>query len=261
VVIAALVFPFARSARRRAHVRLWSRSVLDILAVRLDVVGEPAHAPGAPLMLVANHVSWLDVLAINAVAPARFVAKSEVRAWPVVGWLTEQAGTHFIRRHHRRDAARLSAALVRVMRQGDPVAVFPEATTTDGGTVLHFYSSLLQPAVAAGAAVQPVAVRYTRADGTPCTEAAFTGGLSLWGSLRLMAAQPGIRAQLAFLPPLASTGRHRRELARGARDLILQTLFPRAPSNPAGPAFDPPGAARSTRVPRRSRCRGRSRPR
>lgn len=224
--IAAFVFPFTGREGRRAHVQRWSRQVLDILDVSLQLAGTPPQPAGAPIMLVANHVSWLDILAINAVLPVRFVAKSEVRAWPVIGWLSERAGTLFIRRAQRADAARISGKLAQVMRDGEAAAVFPEATSSDGSTVLKFHSSLLQPAVLAGATVHPVALRYARPDGAHCAEAAFVGGISLWESLNLMATQPATLAFLDFLPPLESAGRHRRELASAAREAILRSLFP-----------------------------------
>ena len=117
------------------------------------------------------------------------------------------------------------------MRDGDPVAVFPEATTTDGDTVLKFNSSLLQPGVIAGAALYPVAIRFERADGTLCVEAAYDGDKSLWDTLRLMVTQPEIRARLAFLPPLENRGQHRRELAHAAPEAIARSLFPPARDN------------------------------
>ncbi len=244
IAVAALVFPFVRPEIRRAHIRDWSRGLLDILAVRLRVTGVRPETHGAPLMLVANHVSWLDIYVINAVQPACFVAKSEIRAWPVIGWLSEKTGTLFIQRARRRDIVRVNERLTQVMRDGDPVVVFPEATTTDGATVIKFHSSLLQPAVLAGAVLQPVAIRYVRGDGTRCEEAAYYGGNTLWGSLKIVAAQPEICAEMAFLPALESGGRRRGELAGAARELILRSLFPSVPGNPAGRAGGPQAAAR-----------------
>lgn len=198
----------------------------------------------APLMLVANHVSWLDVYAINAVLPARFVAKSEIRDWPLMGWFSEKAGTVFVRRTHRRDTVHVSEELTRMMLAGDAVAIFPEATTSDGTTVLNFHSSLLQPAVLAGAVLHPIAIRYVRVDGTRCQEAAYFGVKTLWESLTQVAGLPEIRAELVFLDPFDSAGRHRRELARDAHAVILRSLFPAVPGIPAGTGGDPSAAAR-----------------
>ena len=242
VATAACVFPFAGNPRRRVHVQRWSIALLDILGVRLHVHGTRPTMADVPLMVVANHISWLDIMAINAVLPVRFVAKSEVRSWPLVGWLCAKVGTLFIERGQRRAAAHVSAQLVRLMREGTPVAVFPEGTTTDGSEVRGFHSSLLQPAVLAGARVWPVALRYVRADGTPCREAAFTGEMSLWESLHLVTAKRRIRAELLFLPALEGRTPHRRELARAARASILQSLSLPAPHSPAGTAGGPRAA-------------------
>jgi 1-acyl-sn-glycerol-3-phosphate acyltransferase len=242
VAIAALVFPFIRTERRRTHVRDWSRGLLAIVGVRLSMTGSLPERSGAPLMLVANHISWLDIYAINAVLPARFVAKSEIRAWPVMGWFSEKAGTLFIRRTRRRDVVRVKAQMIRAMADGDPVAVFPEATTTDGATVLQFHASLLQPAVEAGATLHPVAIRYFHGDGRLCRDAAYCGSSTLWESLKRVTAQPEIRAELAFLPGLESNGRRRGELACAARELILRSLSPSVPGSPPGTPFGRSGA-------------------
>jgi 1-acyl-sn-glycerol-3-phosphate acyltransferase len=244
VAIAALAFPFTGEEGRRAHVQRWSRGMLDILAVSLRVTGKQPRFSEAPVMVVANHVSWLDILAIRAALPVRFVAKSEVRAWPVIGWLAERAGTFFIVRARPRDTARISKKLTQMLREGEPIAMFPEATTSDGSTVLKFHSSLLQPAVAAGATLRPVALRYARTDGTPCAEASYAGSRTFWESLSLIVTQPATFAELAFLAPIESSGRHRRELACAAREAILQSLFPPARGNRTETAGGPQAAAR-----------------
>jgi 1-acyl-sn-glycerol-3-phosphate acyltransferase len=199
---------------------------MDILAIRMRVAGVSPSPAEAPLMLVANHISWLDIHALNTVLPARFVAKSEVRDYPLVGWLSGRIGTLFIRRARPRDVGRVTGRLAEILRGGDPVAIFPEGTTSDGAAVLKFHSSLLQAAVQAGAGLQPVAIRYLRADGSRCMEAAFIGSTTLWESLKTIAAQPAIEAELTFLPSIATVDRPRGELARAARELILRSLCP-----------------------------------
>ena len=232
--ILALLFPLMSAARRRAAIAQWSSTFLAILAVRLDVAGAPPQSDGRPVMVVANHVSWVDILAINAILPVRFVAKAEVRKWPFIGWMCKRAGTLFIERAYRRDTVRLNELLVETMRGGDAIAIFPEATTTDGSGLLQFHSSLMQPAVVTGAAVWPVAIRFQRMDGTLCWEAAYTGGTSVWDTLKLMATQREIRAQLFFLQPIDTCDAHRRVVAVRARQAILRALFPPAPNNRTG---------------------------
>ena len=242
MLIEALFFPLQSEERRKREVERWSRQLLDMLAVRLCVSGAPADR-AQPLMLVANHVSWLDIFAINAVVPARFVAKSEVRRWPLVGWLCARAGTIFIERARRHDTARINHAIGRALAAGDVFAVFPEGTTTDGSAVLKFHASLLEPALEAGAAVQPVALCYECNDGTLCTEAAYDGDKSLWDALMGMTSRREIVARVWFLQPLAPQTRHRRELALAAREAILRTLLPERCDSRTGTDVDLRAAA------------------
>jgi 1-acyl-sn-glycerol-3-phosphate acyltransferase len=225
LLIEAFVFPLQGEDKRKREIQRWSQQLLALLAVRLCVHGAPADRT-QPLMFVANHVSWLDIFAINAIVPARFVAKSEVRRWPLVGWLCEKAGTIFIERARRHDTARINHAIGDALGAGDVFVVFPEGTTTDGSTVLKFHASLLEPALESGAAVQPVALRYECADGALCTEAAYDGDKSAWDTLVGMTSEREIVARVWFLQPLAPHARHRRELAQAARDAILLRLQP-----------------------------------
>ena len=224
----AIKFPWLTLRQRRMAVKRWSAELLAVLGIDLHVRGTPPPDDARPVMLVANHVSWLDIFSINAVVPARFVAKSEIRRWPFIGWLCAQAGTIFIRQARRHDTVRVNAEVSAALSAGDVFAVFPEGTTSDGSNVAKFHSSLLEPALAAGAAVQPVAIRYEREDGTLCTEVAYDGDTTLWETIRAMTTQPSIAVHLRFLPPAIAAGRHRRELAREAREAILRTLFPGA---------------------------------
>ncbi len=224
--IAGCFFPFQSPVQRRTEIRRWSARLLEVLAVRLHMHGSPLDT--RPLMFVANHVTWLDIFLVDAVLPVRFVAKAEVRRWPLVGWLSARCGTAFIHRARRHDTARINDVVTHALAAGEVFAVFPEGTTTDGSHLLKFHASLLEPALLAGAALQPVALRYERADGTLCTEAAFDGTRSLWDTLMGITSQAAIDAHLWFLPALATAGRHRRELAAEARDAISLRLSPRA---------------------------------
>ena len=221
LLTAALAFPFYNAWRRHRAIRLWSVRLLRQLGVRLRVEG--ALTDSRPLLLVANHVSWLDIFAINAVHPVRFVAKAEIRRWPAIGWLCQRSGTLFIERGRRRDAGRVSLMMAQAMQAGDLVAVFPEGTTSDGTQVLRFHSALLQPALKSAAVVQPVALRFEEGDGTLCTDAAYDGDKSLWRSLCDIIARPMIVARISFLPVLHAQP-DRRTLADAARTAIASRL-------------------------------------
>ena len=209
--------------QRAARVQRWSACLLHILAVRLEISGVPAHGT-APAMLVANHVSWLDVYALNAVRPARFVTKADVLHWPLIGFFAHKAGSVFIDRSRRRDILRVNALMAALLREGETVAVFPEGTTSTGDAVLPFRPPLLQPAVVCGAHLQAVAIRYARADGSLCSEADFAGDKTLFSALLQVLTQPVIHARLQFLPPIACSGLHRRDLAREAEQQVAGAL-------------------------------------
>lgn len=221
--VAGLGYPFMSVARRRRELQRWSAGLVRHLATNLTVHGEPPPHD-VPFLLVANHVSWLDIFAINAAVPTRFVAKSEVRRWPLIGWLCVKADTLFIERDRRRDLARIDGLIEAALRNGAGMGVFLEGSTTDGTQVLPFHSSLLRPAQQAGVQVIPVAIQYRRRDGTICTEAAYDGDKSAMDTLRLMLTQHEIHAHVHFLPSLVTDGVHRKVLAHNARDAIVRTL-------------------------------------
>ena len=229
LAISTFLFPLQSDARRRREIEHWSLQLLTILNVRLFLHGMPPPYTIRPLMLVANHVSWLDICMINAVVAVRFVAKSEIRRWPLLGWLCARAGTLFIDRGRRRDTTRINQMVARRLVAGDVFAVFPEGTTTDGSTLLKFHASLLEPALEAQAAIQPVALWFDRSDGTLCTEAAYDGDRTAWQTLMGITSEHEILAHVCFLRPIFPGERHRRELAYEAREAIRRTLFPQEP--------------------------------
>ncbi len=222
LLISTLLFPFYSRTRRRQEIRKWSAALMHILGVQVHVHDAPVRA--RPLMLVSNHVSWLDIFALNSAIPMRFVAKSEIRRWPFIGWLSAKTGTLFIERGRRSDTARVNRLIAEAMLEGDVVAVFPEGTTSDGTQILRFHSSLLQPALIADAVVQPVALRFTHGDGSLCTEAAFDGDKTLLQSLLQISALRKIAVQLHFLPLLSGDVPHRRALADAAHAAIASRL-------------------------------------
>lgn len=146
-------FPQWTEAQRQQAVQNWSRRLLHRLGVALEVHG-PLPLQG-PVLVVSNHLSWLDIVVINAARPCRFVSKSEVKAWPLIGSLVAGAGTLFIERERPRDALRVVHHLAECLQAGDVLAVFPEGTTGDGSAVLPFHANLLQAAVVTGRPVQP----------------------------------------------------------------------------------------------------------
>ena len=219
----SLVFPFAARPRRRHLTRRWSARLLRMAAIECRVDGTLPDDP-RNVLVVANHVSWLDIVVLNAVCPLRFVSKAEVARWPLAGRLARGAGTLFIERTRRRDAHRMTSDVSDALAGGDAVAVFPEGTTTTGVDVLPFKSSLLQAAVDAGAHVLPLALRYRDATGAHTAAAAYTGGDSFLQSFWRVCGQASLVVEVRPLEMLPATARHRRDLAREAEALIRSAL-------------------------------------
>lgn len=219
----AVLFPWLGVESRQSHIRRWSRRLLRICGVTLEVQGlQPGQAMPHGAMVVSNHISWLDIYVINSWQPVRFVAKSEIRDWPVIGWLCGQTGTIFIERARKRDAHRVLHAITDVMLQGDLVCVFPEGTTTDGSSVLPFHANLMQAPISGGLPVQPVGLAYLdTATGQPTLAPAYIGDLSLLETLDAILRAPPITARLCFAPALTSTSASRRELAEAAREVVI----------------------------------------
>jgi len=240
LVILRLVFPRVSPERRRALHAWWSRKLVRLVGVEIRVEGA---APGPGTMVAANHVSWLDVFCVSSVRSTRFIAKSEVRDWPVAGWIAERAGTLFVRRARRRDTARINEIVKAALAEGDCVGLFPEGTTTLGDRLLKFHSSLFEPAVANAAHVHPLAIRYEHSDGSLCRAAAYDD-LSFMQSLALLARQRGVVARLTFAERLEAEGTNRRELARAAEARIASLLDLPVPGSELRRASDPPAAPR-----------------
>jgi 1-acyl-sn-glycerol-3-phosphate acyltransferase len=235
----ALLFPFYGRERRWRAVQRWSAGVCSQVALRLQVIGElPRH--DRPILIVANHVSWLDIQVIHSVCRVRFVAKSEVRRWPAIGWLAARTGTLFVHRGRHRHAAQINQAIHSAFALGDRIAVFPEGTTTDGRELLRFHASLLQPAVDEGALVVPVALRYLNANGEVDVTPSYIGERTLLESMVAVIQAPELRAELRFLPSIDARGRSRRELAQLSQDAIAATLGLRVIGRTPEKASDPP---------------------
>jgi len=211
-----LVFPRLTQDERNRRVQAWARRMLDILGIRLELRGIPPAR--GPMLLVANHISWLDILLMHASRHCRFVAKSEIGHWPLIGTLTMAAGTLFIERASRRDAMRVVHNMADSLKAGDILAVFPEGTTSDGTSLLPFHANLVQAAISAGAPVQPVALRYLQAGSeNPSFAPCYIGDDTFVGSLWRTVTTSGIAARVDFGVPQHAAGRDRRAWAEDLR--------------------------------------------
>lgn len=207
---------------RHQVIRTWSGGLLQRMGVTLTVHGEP---PGGSAMLVANHVSWMDIATLHASCPhARFVSKTAVGRWPLIGRLTRVVNTLFIERERKRDAMRVVREVAGALEAGDVVAVFPEGTTGPGHPVGPFHANLLEAAIAADVQVVPVLLRYLE-PGLPVSVAAqYIDDITLVGSVLRLCRARGVQVQAHFLAPIPTRGLSRRELARQARQRIVEAL-------------------------------------
>ncbi|WP_276584002.1 lysophospholipid acyltransferase family protein [Pseudomonas sp. RIT-PI-AD] len=224
--VAGLLERLTRDPRLRPRLTRWFLARLArALPMRVRVHGQ---VPREPMLWVANHVSWTDIPLLGALAPLAFLSKAEVRAWPLAGWLAQQAGTLFIRRGAG-EGALLGPRLAQHLRQDRALLIFPEGTTTDGNGLRTFHGRLLACALEAQRALQPVAIRYRRGDGADPL-APFVGDDDLVSHLlRLFEADVG-EVDIHLLAPIPSQGLSRNELAARAQAAIAEALGLSAPA-------------------------------
>jgi 1-acyl-sn-glycerol-3-phosphate acyltransferase len=220
------VYPISGDAGRDFLNRTWSRCLLWICAIEVRVLGTP-HMRGA-VLVVSNHVSWIDIFVINSVRPTAFVAKSEIRRWPIVGGLVAGAGTLFLDRSHRHAVTEVANVMQQRFKRGEAIGLYPEGTTSEGYDLLPFHASLFEPARLSGVAVQPIALRFLR-DGRRDGYAAFVGEETLVGNLWRVLRTSGLAIEIVYLPLLPTTDESgtplsRTELSRRARDAIRPEL-------------------------------------
>jgi len=213
------VFPRLSIEQREMRVQAWSLQFLALWGIHLRVLGQPVVA--GPALLVANHISWLDILVIHAARYCRFVSKSDIRDWPMLGLLATGSGTLYIERSRRKDALRMVRDMAQAMQDGDVLAVFPEGTTSDGLSLLPFHANLIESAIAAQAPVQPLALRFVDArSGEPTLAPCYIGDDTLIASVWRTLKAPPIVAVVHFGQPQEAEGRDRRQWARELREAV-----------------------------------------
>lgn len=221
------IFPRISYDRRDRIIARWSRWLLRACGIRLKEELAPGASPLGALhsqsLIVANHISWLDIFLMLASTSAHFVAKSEIAAWPLVGRLVAGAGTLFIERGKRHAVHQLNERIESMLAAGRRIAVFPEGTTSDGLRLLQFHGNLLEPALRIGAPIIPVGIRYTDLQGRHSEAIDFTGDVSLGKSLTNVLGAPGFFATLHPLPAL-SRPETRQHAAKAAREGLAARL-------------------------------------
>lgn len=220
----AIVYPHLRSSLQSRIMQRWSVELLDVLHVRVSVTGNTPLRDIKQGLIVANHISWLDVYVMISILPMRFVAKSEVRSWPFIGWLCVRAQTIFIERNKRSDTVRANQQIVEHLRQGNCMAIFPEGTTSDGSQVRHFHASLLQPAIDSQTTIYPVAVYYHDKFNNANLDAAYIDEMSFLDSLWKILSSRDLQVRLTATSALSTQDENRRLLALEAHRRISHAL-------------------------------------
>ncbi len=231
VMIVGLLFPMASKLFKLRLMQWWCKHLL--VAFNLQVTS-PGHIPPknhavASTMIVANHISWTDIHALNSIMPLRFIAKSEIKSWPIFGYLARKSNVLFIDRNKRHDAARIVKITSRSLMDGDNLCLFPEGTTTDGTKMMPFKSSIIQAAIQANATIYPVAIRYPGKNGSANTGVAYAGETTMRESMQQILLQKYPVVELHFLAPirtaeLTNEDKDRRQLTLNIQSLIRKKL-------------------------------------
>ena len=226
LIIAGAIFPAlnllcsanqAKSKRNALKIH-WLKRFSAILNLRITKKGE---LPTQTALFVSNHISWLDIIVIGQYLPAYFVAKSDILSWPIIGYLSRQGGTIFIRRGDKKHIKATTEKMVWVLKQNSNIIAFPEGTTTTGDEVLGFHASLFQPALLTRSAIQPVALQY---QGAAKQQAPFIGDDDFIPHLIKILSLDKIEVRVCFLPVIKSSGRDRLSVGIEARDMISQEI-------------------------------------
>ena len=214
-----LVFPRLTPEQRQLRTQVWSLAMLRCIRIQLIVKGDPGV--NGPLLIVANHMSWLDITALHAARFCRFVSKADIKKWPFIGRLASGIGTLFIERESRRDAMRVVHRMTQSLQAGDVLGVFPEGTTSDGSGILAFHANLVQAAIAADAPIQPVALQFIDTTTGLCSTApCYIGDDTLAESVWRALTTPNIAVVINFGEPQFAEGRDRRAWSRALQQAV-----------------------------------------
>lgn len=220
----ATIYPIVTPALRGRMNRAWSRTLVWLCGVKVTVVGRPPMQGSG--LWVSNHVSWIDIFILAGVRSVFFVAKSEIRRWPVIGWLVAKVGTVFLHRGQRHAVREVSEEIQRRFARGEVIGLFAEGTTSTGFDVLPFHASLFDPAIRAQVAIQPVALRFMYR-GLRSDFAAFVGEETLVANLWTLLRASGVQVEVVFLPiitPEQSQEWGRNRVARHAEEMIREAV-------------------------------------
>lgn len=224
ILVMASIWSIAEKRTRIRLTKWWCRKLLNCLNITVVTFGELPPERLSNAMFLANHVSWVDIHALNSILPLQFIAKSDINNWPILGYLARKSDTIFINRSSRKDTSRIVETTTHRLIAGGNVGFFPEGTTTDGTTLYHFKSSIVQAVIDANASLRPVAIRYPLADGRINTKMAYAGEITLGESIMNVLKQKESVVELHFLMPISWQLANRQQLTQTAYERIAASL-------------------------------------
>lgn len=224
LLICGVFFPLSKVGTHEILIRWWSARLLTICRVELKFIDCSDGTVAQRALIVSNHVSWLDIFVMNAQQPCYFVAKADIRSWPIIGWFSQKAGTIFLERGKQREVRRIYEGLVHQIHDGKRIAFFPEGTTAPQGTVLAFHANLFEAAIEAQVPVEPFSIRYLDASGKLHSAVDFIGEMTIVESMQAILKGGKITAELRQLRTINTINAHRREVAQEARLAVARSL-------------------------------------
>lgn len=224
VIISRFVFLFASVSWKNLYVQSWSKKVLKSFGISIKLVNPDNLSTDSGFSLVSNHVSWIDIQVIESFVHCRFISTSEVFAWPVIGKMAEAAGSLFIDLDNPRiGTKKIVDQMTPLLRAGEGICFFPEATSTDGQQILPFKSNLFQSAILSNTPVIPVAIRYLDNNNEFSSAPGFFGDMSLLECMKNIFVNAPLTAEIIVLPA-APFFSNKKELSEYCFNQINNTL-------------------------------------
>lgn len=225
--IASIMIPLSSKPRKLRLISWWCRYLIAAFNIKVIRYGHipPTNQALHNTIFVANHISWADIHALSSTLPIRFIAKSEIKSWPIFGYLANKANALFIDRAKRHDAALTVSIAAASLQSGDNLCLFPEGTTTDGTEMKSFKSSLMQAAIQSEATIWPIAIRYPLENGSPNIAMAYAGETTLPESMQAVLQQKYPVVELHFLTPIYIAGLNKAENDRRTLTLHVENLI------------------------------------
>ena len=221
VPLCLLIFISTKNQQERI-IRFWCKRLLSIFEINVEVTGLESNLVNQKkYLMVANHISWMDIIVIQSIKPCIFVAKSDVASWPLFGWVAQMTGTIFIKRDKISD---IKKALKKMKRRliKRSVCIFPEGTSTNGRYLLPFKSNLFQSSIDTQKSILPLCLRYEQKN-TYTDKTAFVDDMSLLDSIIKIKQEKNIRVVVEILQPIRPRY-NRKELASYTQEIIRNNL-------------------------------------